>query len=416
MELGPIFRALINHRSRFWLITVEIALTLAIVVNCVNMIFEERARMLRPTGMDVDRAIVVLSEPWSEVYRDDDFVRAAFREDLRVLRAVPGVEAAAGTSAIPLSGGGSATGRRPVGSEENSQTLPYFLVTDGFLETLGLKLVAGRGFEPADFPESLPDPMATANAEEDDAPETHNVLVTRATADRMFPDGDALGASIENSTGRNVETIVGIVERMHGSWPLSSVAEEVMLLPGEPADSRRTQYLVRAEPGRFDEVFRAVESALIAAEDGRIVRVESLANIKAETYLEVTAVTQLLGGLSVLLVAVTVFGIVGVTSFSVTQRRREIGTRRALGATRLAILRYFLVENWVMTAVGLGFGLLLAYGLNWLLAHYTDVARLDLRFVIGGMILLWLSGQASALIPALRGMGVAPVVATRNVY
>ena len=69
MEIGPIFRALINQRSRFWLITIEIALTLAVVTNCITMIRDQRASMLRPTGMDVDNILVVRTEPFSTFSR-----------------------------------------------------------------------------------------------------------------------------------------------------------------------------------------------------------------------------------------------------------------------------------------------------------------------------------------------------------
>ena len=103
------------------------------------------------------------------------------------------------------------------------------------------------------------------------------------------------------------------------------------------------------------------------------------------------------------------------TSFSVTQRKKEIGTRRALGATRLAILRYFLVENWVVTGVGLTLGILLTYGLNFALANWSDVSRIGPQLVVAGMGLLWGVGLVAALIPALRGTTVSPVIATRNV-
>lgn len=416
MEIGPIFRALINNRSRFWLITIEIALTLAIVTNCINMIMDERETMLRPTGMDVDRLIVVYSEPWAEEFQDDDFVEASFEDDLRVLRAIPGVYRAAGISATPLSGGGSATGRRATGSEEDTRTTPYFVGSTDIVETLGVELVAGRNLTLSDYPEE-----EDAGGDADTAPEAEsepdrrNVLVTQALADRFYPDGGALGKTVENTSGDSVETIVGIISRMHGSWPLSPVAEDVMIYAGVPAGSRHTTYLVRVEEGRFDEVYTSIEEALTAANGGRIVTLEPLAEIKAGTYRSIAAVVQLLTGLSVLLVIVTTLGIVGITSFSVTQRTREIGTRRALGATRLGILRYFLVENWVMTGVGLVLGLLITYGLNFLLAHFADVAKMQFAYVAGGMLMLWAVGQLAALMPALRGMGVAPVVATRNV-
>jgi putative ABC transport system permease protein len=104
-----------------------------------------------------------------------------------------------------------------------------------------------------------------------------------------------------------------------------------------------------------------------------------------------------------------------LTSFSVTQRTREIGTRRALGATRLAILRYFLLENWIITGMGLTLGIALTVGLNLALAHWSDVRTINAPIVGGGMVLIWCVGLLAALVPAMRGSTVPPVIATRSV-
>lgn len=412
MEIGPIFRALINHKSRFWLITIEIALTLAIIVNCVNMILDQQASMNRPTGMDVDNILVVRVEPFSEDLEEEDAVEDLYDRDLLALRAMPGVVAATGTSAVPLSGGGSSTGRKALDAEGDSSSTPYFVVGDQALDTLGVKLVEGRAFTEADLPRTIEEGQAFENEQVS----TRNVILTRNLADHLFPDGGALGSQISDGDGESVETVVGIIERMHCSWPQSSVAERVMLYPGRPAGTRRSTYLVRAEPGMVDELYTSVETELIEQHDGRLVTVKTLAEVKAGSYASDVAFSQLLGGLSVLLVLVTSLGIVGLTSFSVTQRTHEIGTRRALGATRLGILRHFLVENWVVTTSGLTLGVILSLSLNFALAQWANVPRVDALQIAGAMVGLWIVALFAALIPALRGMLVSPVTATRNVY
>ena len=87
MEIGPILRSLMHNKARFWLIAVEVALTLAIVANCVNWLLDMRAEFLRDTGMDVENILVVNVEPWSEEYKDEEFVHAARELDLERLRA-----------------------------------------------------------------------------------------------------------------------------------------------------------------------------------------------------------------------------------------------------------------------------------------------------------------------------------------
>jgi putative ABC transport system permease protein len=241
--------------------------------------------------------------------------------------------------------------------------------------------------------------------------------LTRNLADLLYPDENPVGKQIQ-SGGDDPEfnRIVGIVERMHSSWPLSDAPERVMLIPGDPFSTRSTDYLVRAEPGQAQAVFKTVENTLLGVNRDRLVTVRTLKDIKAETYASLTAFTQLLGGLSVLLIIVTSLGIVGLTSFSVTQRTHEIGTRRALGATRLAIVRHFLVENWLVTGIGLSIGLILTVGLNFALAKWADVPRIGVVHIAVGIAVLWGAGLLAALAPALRAMLVSPVIATRNVY
>jgi putative ABC transport system permease protein len=409
MEIGPIFRALTHQKSRFWLITIEIALTLAIVANCLNMIAEERAKMQRPTGMDEEHLLVVESEPFAPEFEDEQYVQASYEEDLRVLRALPGVRAATGTHAIPLSGSGSNNSRRATGTESEPIGTPFYTMGTDAIETLGVELIAGRRFVEADYPE--PEDGNAGGIPTDGRP----VIITKEVADLLFPEGGAVGSTIEPADGSSLDTVVGVIARMQGSWPRHPWAERVMLYPGVPANNRRNRYMIRAEPGMVDDLYTVLDASLLRVNEGRIASVRTLKEIKANTYRPNVVVTQMLGVLSLLLVFVTSLGIIGLTSFSVTQRTREIGTRRALGATRWAILRYFLVENWLVTSTGLTLGLVLTYALNFALAQSAEVSRIGWTQVTTGMLILWLAGLMAALVPALRGTTVPPVLATRTV-
>jgi putative ABC transport system permease protein len=202
---------------------------------------------------------------------------------------------------------------------------------------------------------------------------------------------------------------------MQNSWPMSNVAHRLVFYPGMPATNRRVRYLVRAEPGMVESLYTTLEEELLRVNEGRIVQVHTMAELKGERYGDLLALNKLLWGVSIMLVAVTSLGIIGLTSFSVTQRTRQIGTRRALGATRLAILRYFLLENWIVTGAGLLLGLGLTYGLNFALIHFAEVPKIGWPLVAGGMLALWLIGLLAALAPAARGTLVQPVIATRTV-
>ena len=115
------------------------------------------------------------------------------------------------------------------------------------------------------------------------------------------------------------------------------------------------------------------------------------------------------------LLLVTALGIIGLASFWVQQRRRQIGIRRALGATRGDILRYFQTENFLIVTGGIVLGMALAFGLNLMLMKLYELPRLPLYYLPIGALVLWGLGQLAVLAPALRAAAVPPVVATRSV-
>ena len=116
-----------------------------------------------------------------------------------------------------------------------------------------------------------------------------------------------------------------------------------------------------------------------------------------------------------LLIAVTSLGIVGLASFSVNRRTRQIGTRRALGATKTAVLRYFMTENFLISMVGVLFGAALTIGLNILMIETFSLTRIAWYLVPVAMLALLGIGQLAVLGPARRASAVPPAVATRTV-
>jgi len=400
MEFGPIIRALGRNKTRFVLIAIEVALTLAIVLNCVNMMKEMHWQMVRPTGLDEPNIITVVSQPFSAEFKDQNYFDNRRKADIDLLRALPGVKAAEAISAIPLSSSGSSSGYKPLGSTMNTLATGVFEGGTGMLDALGVHLIQGRPFNESDINESR----------------AKNVIITKAFADRLFPDGNALGKQIQGRTPEDPDTIVGIIDQMHGSWPRWRYISHVLLRPDKPGNfNRGVRYLVRTEPGQVDSLVRVIEERLLKSDNGRNVTVQTLLSVKARTFTADRAVIKMLGAVIFLLIFVTALGIVGITSFSVTERVHHIGTRRALGARRLDIVRYFLTENWVITTAGIVLGVALTYGLNFVLVSSVNGAKMDWRLVAGGVLVMWGIGLSAAFTPALRGARVSPAIAARAV-
>jgi putative ABC transport system permease protein len=175
-------------------------------------------------------------------------------------------------------------------------------------------------------------------------------------------------------------------------------------------------YVLRVDPERRAGVLAAAEALLERIRPGRIVtEKQTFEEIKAQYYRADRAMTWLLAGVCMALLTITALGIVGLASFWVQQRTRQIGIRRALGATRSQILRYFQSENLLLATFGIALGMALAYGINQLLMERYELERLPPQYLPVGALSLWVLGQLAVLGPALRAAAVPPAVATRSV-
>ncbi|WP_158885787.1 FtsX-like permease family protein [Rhodanobacter sp. L36] len=408
MQIKPIIAALRHHKAGTLLIALQIALTLAIVCNALFIIHLRMAHMAQTSGVD-EANLLVIQNGWvgKPAAGENASMLAA---DLATLRKVPGVVDVYATNAWPLAEGGTVygIGHTPDKLALVTSTAVYF-VDDHALATLGLKLVAGRNFHADEISATGPDHVAPAE-----------VIVTRALAERMFPDGSALGKMVYVSAKPSV--IVGVVERMQAPWVdnfAAKWADYATLVPYQLMDSAGANYMVRAVPGQRDDVVRAAPKALLAANPMRVINrdngVQTYADIRADAYKSDRGMAILMSVISVMLLAITAAGIVGLTSFWVGQRRKQIGVRRALGATRGDILRYFLTENLLIGIGGVLIGIVMAVTVNLWVVTQFEMARLSLGYVIVGTAVLLVLGQCAVLAPALRASKVPPVEATRSV-
>jgi len=403
MEIRPILSALMRSKVSMILIGLQVALTLAIVCNALFIIGQRLDLMDRPSGMNEADTFLFGSSGFGHGFD----ARATMKADLALLRRMPGVVEAAPTNSVPLLGGGWSSGvsLKPQQKTSTANTT-FYLVDDHGIDTFGVKLVAGRNFTPAEIEDHDLGQRVQPKV----------IIVTRALADRLFPDGDALGKQVYLDEDEPRSTIVGIVEKAQEPWVDSDEIEHATFIPYFMPYGNVSRYIVRTEPGRRDEVMKAVEQAMAESNTSRIVgRLRSMEQIRQEAYANDRAMAIILGVVIVALLAITALGIVGMASFWVAQRTRQIGTRRALGATRFDILRYFQTENFIITTLGLVVGGVLAYALSlWLMQQYQS-PRLPWYYVPVGFVCLWALGQVAVLGPALRASRVPPAVATRSV-
>jgi putative ABC transport system permease protein len=408
MQVKPILASLRWHKAGTILIALQIALTLAVVCNALFIVQQRMARLLRPSGVD-ESSLLVIQNQWAGKPATPQ-IPALLAADLDTLRHVPGVVDAFSSNSYPLSStSGWSMGVRYTRDQKTPTTPSAIYFADQHaLSTMGLRLVDGRNFRE--------DEITDLDARATLAPPI--VIITRALAEKLFPKGQAVGKTLCIGNA-GPSTIIGVVERMQtfsGSFADSWV-ERSTLVPYRILSGIST-YIIRARPGQLDQVVRAAPAALFAANRLRSIDastgVQTFAEIRGTAYKTDSGVAILMAVICALLLAVTAAGIVGLTSFWVSQRRRQIGVRRALGATRSDILNYFLTENLMISLGGVIVGTLLAIGLNMVMISQFEMARLSLSYVVIGVVAVLLLGQASVLMPALRASRVSPVEATRT--
>ena len=414
MELRPILSSLRRHKTAAAVIVLEIALSCAIVCNALFLIGSRLERMERPSGI-AEETIVRLQVIGAG---QDDNDAALTATDLASIRAIPGVVAAEAVNQVPF---WNSSWNSSVNLEEDQsfQTLSAttYLAGPQMFEVFDLDLVAGRDFNADEFVEweafSAPNSEVGLPA----------ALITTSMVETMWPDAspaEAVGRSFY-SWGPTPIRVVGVVERLVRPNDVGGAEgyEFAMLLPVEVPYSLGGNYLIRVDdPARRQEVLAAAKDIVMRNNPSRIVMDENsltIEQMRNDFYREDRAMAWLLVAVIVALLVVTALGIVGLASFWVAQRTKQIGVRRALGATRSQILRYFQTENFLLATIGIVLGMLMAYGINQLLMERYELPRLPAMYLPVGAVALWLLGQAAVFGPARKAASVPPAVATRSV-
>src|SRR5512134_3582520 len=388
-NIRPIASALWRNRTGALLVAFQIAIGLAVLVNAVYIVKQRVDKIGRPTGMDTENMIYVASAGFAQGFDHD----ASWREDIATIRAIPGVKAASLTSNIPLSGGGSSSGfQAKPGEATPEESIPgnTYLIDEQGVEALGITLSSGRAFEA-------------------------QAIVTKAFAKDLFPDDpNPLGRTFYDGLSKPI-TIVGVIEHMHGAWVGWDKLDHVVLFPRIKSGPNAI-YVVRTEPGRQDAVMREIEAKLGDSNPGRLLRwVRPMSYFIHQSYLDDRNMAIFLVSVTSALLAITALGIFGLATFNVSTRIRQIGTRRAVGARRMDIVRHFLVENWMVTTAGIVAGCAGALAVGYWISVKYELPRLDLYYLVGGVLCIWLIGLFSAWQPARRASAISPAVASRTV-
>ncbi len=374
-------RAVMRRGSGFGMMVLEVAFGLAVVAQCLAFVSWFVGHAEVDPGFP-DQQIVLVDLTSTSTLAAGPPRRADHERDR--LRALPGVVAVAQVEQPPLmlpepymhvstASGARATAWAVRGSP-------------GIEAALGLRLLAGRAPTEADL----------------GAP--RGVLVTASLAHALLPDADPVGAVVTLEADEPVR-IVGVVADVNTSSGMAPVRTQALIRPQAlAAPWRTTRWLVRFEGPPL------APAALTEALAPLGVDVEAATLAERRTSLD----RALYAGQVVLLVvvdvvaSVTLLGSLGMAAFLVHARRRQVAIMRAVGATRADVARYFLIENVLVTTLGVLLGVVLTFVLHAIAIRFEPTLGLSPRDIGLGAVLFWVVGLLAAWSPAAAASRIAP--------
>jgi predicted permease len=388
-----------RSRLRTAFVTAQVTMSVVLLV-CAGLFIRslQSANTIDP-GFRVDRALTVPINLGLLRYKESDGENF-YRNLLARVQAQPGVESA---SLVRFAQLGLAYAQfqvfvegRDLKDDEGFST-GFNVVGPNYFKTMETPLLRGRDFSDAD---------------RKGAPEV--VVINQTLATALWPNEDALGkrVSVSGPKGPFLE-VVGVARdgkyRSLGETPhpyiyqplLQSYDPKVILVVRSTGEPQSVVTPVR-------EQIRVLDANLPIAD------VKTLREQVDLSLFPSRVAAWTLGGFGVLALLLAAIGIYGVVSYSVAQRTREIGLRRALGAKESDVLKLVLGEGFFVISIGLALGLLVAFGATRLIAGFLyGVAPTDPLTFVGVPVLLGLIALGACYIPARRATKVDPLVALR---
>ncbi|TMP37653.1 ABC transporter permease [Pseudoalteromonas rubra] len=400
-DLKPILSTLWRSKSAPLLLILQIAVTFTILVNAVYLIIQKEALLIEPSGLDEEVIFTLHTNVQSS---EAEEMIALVKQDLRDVRALPSVENVTVMNSFPLSDWGSyaPTGLGPTEEDMNIYT-GYFTGDEHAIAAMGLELIAGEGPSEAEVQDSI-----------DFSADATQAVVSKGFAELYYPDD--WRAILGTTVYLNYEPFIvkGIVKDLKSVWPGWYSHANTVLIPLRHISSNY-KMLIRSRPGELEQAKQQVVRELMKTPGRQLDKVMDYQQIRADKFKSETAAIKTLYWVIVGLVLLTLLGIFGQARFTVVKRRKQIGTRRALGASRTDILRYCMTENAIVTSVGIVVGVICALLANVQLVNHFDMAPVPVVYLlqVAGVILI--VGQLAVCQPAWMATRVSPALATRSV-
>jgi putative ABC transport system permease protein len=399
-----------RHRMRSTLVVVQVALALLLLIGSGLMIrtFQALRRVDPGFAHPEQLQTLEISIPESQV-KDPTAVVRMEQAIVDKLAAIPGVSSAAFTTVLPLDESGW---HDPVYAEDKTyaESIPvlrrYKFVSPGLLGTMGNRLKAGRDFTWTDVYERRPVAMVSENL-----------------ARELWHDPSAaIGKRIRETMKGTWREVVGVVndEREDGlNRPAPTTAYWPTIMNEFETDKvsvrRDVYYMIRSNRAGSQSLLKTVQQAVWSVNGNLpLANVTTLEKIYEKSLARTSFTLVLLAIAGAMAMLIGLVGIYGVISYSVSQRRREIGIRMALGAELSTLAKMFVGHGLALAGIGVGCGLAAAFVLTRLMSSLLfEVSPLDPVTYLLVSASLILAALLASYLPALRAAKVDPVEALR---
>jgi len=386
------------------LVTAEIALCVVLLVCAGLTVRSSIAAQGIETGADT-RNVLSGRVALFEAQYPQESQTITFTEQLeRRLAEIPGVKAATITSSLPMTFGGGnivrVEGAAPVEDNKAAEIAEYS-TSPSFFGMLSIPLLRGRTYDSRDLAGA--DPV---------------IVLNQRAVERLFPDGDPIGKRVRLGSQKDEKeawrTVIGVVGNVvHDGDDLNDNLE-ASYLPFAQRPTRFVSFAVKTqgEPHALDDAVRNAVQSVDASQPVYFLRtLDDWITIAAFDHILLARLFGLFGLFAVVLSAA---GLYAVLSYAVGQRTREIGVRRALGASDRSILGMVWAQGSRQIGIGLSLGLLLAFGFARLLGNFLyGVGTFDPTTFVGSVLLFGIVGFVASTVPARRALTVAPIQALR---
>lgn len=395
MSFYLLCKVLFSRKVVTGLLLVQLAMTLALLLNSILLAQQTQQQLNQPTGLDLNNTLVALLKPTTASLRVYPALQELLDRQLAAVQALPGVIAAAYANQSAILQGGNNGNIYDIEQEErtNIPTVPMYFVSKDFFSVLNGKVLQGE----------LPQHSISL-----DGPVQPEVVLTQSLANKLFSGASAIGR--QSSRGR----VAAVIDDFYGQRYSDNVMyNSVQVAPPYGVDWGYS-IMLRTQPEQTEAVRQKLADVLRAVEpDIEIFHVRTLAEQHKDLYRNEYGLAMLLAILSALMLLVTMVSSYSSTHFHALKRQQEIGVKRALGASKNTILLELLSENWLCTVIGAVFGVGLALLLNQALAQVITIPPLSWWLPLATCAILLLCVTVATWYPAAIATRISPATATK---